>query len=666
LWERTGGNPLFIHELLELLGREDDLRAESVHQAPIPRGVEQVIARRLARLSASCREVLEAAAVAGPDWDPAMLRAVTRHSQRSVLAALDEALGARVVARASSEGKLRFVHALLREVLRAEIAPGRRAALHARVARALEAREERDLSAIAQIAAHYLAVAHAGGGSAKAVEYASRAAELASGQLAFDEAVIQRERALEALGLEPPVDNEQRCMLLVALGESRVRAGDIDGSRRALVEAAELARRIERPQLLARAAMGMVPDAHPFVSSLSENDRCRWLEIAHAALPQSEVKLRARLLSSLSAAQYYASAEECSRTAGEALRLARGAGPRELGLALGAHCLSLTRPATLREILAVAREASDVAASADPNEGVWLGCHLVIESLRHGRLEEARAQAARLEALATRAGQPLTQHFTFTWRQVVSLAAGELDEVGRAWEAIAERARRFADPDVLQTLTTHRFYLALERGGLAELEAEIRMCADRYRLVSWRWLRANTLCQLGREADARRELDAITGDRLQGLGDDFTWSGNAAFAAASYAQLGERARCEQLYAALAPHEGLHVLVANVLLYGPFARYLGLLAETLGDLDLAADKFEAAEDQARAMAARPFAARCAHDLARVWLQRGRAADRFRAEALLLDAARAAEQLGMSTLQAELRATAREAGLALGAP
>src|SRR5262249_44955813 len=56
LHARTGGNPFFVRELTGAAGQR------------LPEAVRDVIRRRLARLSAACRELLAAAALIGPTF----------------------------------------------------------------------------------------------------------------------------------------------------------------------------------------------------------------------------------------------------------------------------------------------------------------------------------------------------------------------------------------------------------------------------------------------------------------------------------------------------------------------------------------------------------------------------------------------------------------------
>jgi hypothetical protein len=89
LHARTGGNPLFIAESIELLtsGARPD--------APL-RSVGEVIRERLTPLPPACREALEVAAVLGRDFEYPPLAAALRISPAATVAALDPAVHARL------------------------------------------------------------------------------------------------------------------------------------------------------------------------------------------------------------------------------------------------------------------------------------------------------------------------------------------------------------------------------------------------------------------------------------------------------------------------------------------------------------------------------------------------------------------------------------------
>ena len=93
LHSRTGGNPFFVHEVLRL-------RAAYGAQARlvVPRGVREVLERRLARLSQPCATVLSLAAVAAEtSGDVIEADLLTAPDPTALTSLLDEAVAARLL-----------------------------------------------------------------------------------------------------------------------------------------------------------------------------------------------------------------------------------------------------------------------------------------------------------------------------------------------------------------------------------------------------------------------------------------------------------------------------------------------------------------------------------------------------------------------------------------
>ena len=81
----------------------------------------------------------------------------------------------------------------------------------------------------------------------RAVRVATAAGRRALELLGWEEAAGLFERALAALELARQPDQQQRCQLLLAVGEARMAAGDVTAARAAYQQAAELARSIGAP-----------------------------------------------------------------------------------------------------------------------------------------------------------------------------------------------------------------------------------------------------------------------------------------------------------------------------------------------------------------------------------------------------------------------------------
>src|SRR5204862_4631290 len=122
----------------------------------LPEGVQRIIGRSIDQLPDRSQDVLLEAALLGSAFDLEVLGALAELAPEALLDTLAVPLRLRLVEEdADDPGRLAFHHALVREVLLARAPAARRAAVHARAARALEAL--RGAGNAAQIARHYLA-----------------------------------------------------------------------------------------------------------------------------------------------------------------------------------------------------------------------------------------------------------------------------------------------------------------------------------------------------------------------------------------------------------------------------------------------------------------------------------------------------------------------------
>ena len=172
----TGGNPLFVRELVETLDREgllhrDDGRAEVAAEL-LPPSLRLTILRRVGFLSRPTMEALKVASVMGSTFDVQELAVVLDSTATTLLPWLEEAVASRVLVEADK--RIAFAHDLVRAAIYEDLPLGVRRALHAQVGHNL-ARWGAPLS---QVAAH-LALG-AGPGDAEAVDWLRRAAREAA------------------------------------------------------------------------------------------------------------------------------------------------------------------------------------------------------------------------------------------------------------------------------------------------------------------------------------------------------------------------------------------------------------------------------------------------------------------------------------------------------
>ena len=230
LHAETKGNPLFVSEVVRLLGAEGRLDRDGTIE-PLPESVGEVINRRLQRLSGECRRVLSLASVLGRDFGLVALERVADYTGiDKLLGVLDEAIADGTIEEVpGAVGSLLFGHALTRDALYEGIPATHRARLHRRVTEVLEALYAGSPdSHLAELAHHSLKAVPAGAPD-KAIDYARRAANQAAAVCAYEEAARLYGTALQLVGGVASADDRTRSELLLALDEVKARA-DLDRS----------------------------------------------------------------------------------------------------------------------------------------------------------------------------------------------------------------------------------------------------------------------------------------------------------------------------------------------------------------------------------------------------------------------------------------------------
>ena len=223
---RAAGNPFFAEELL----------AAVRDRGSLPRGVNDLLLRRLAPLDRSTRDVLRLVATAGGEVRYPLLRSLAGLPDGDLHESLRGAVDHGVLV---ADGRsFRFRHPLLAEAVYATVLPGERERLHARVAEELE---RAGTAGSAELASHWAAA----GRHAEALVASVEAGRRAEAVFALAEARAHVERALELWDLVPnaadlvPVDRGGLCAWAAEIASS-TGAGPraVELAERAIVEVA--------------------------------------------------------------------------------------------------------------------------------------------------------------------------------------------------------------------------------------------------------------------------------------------------------------------------------------------------------------------------------------------------------------------------------------------
>jgi tetratricopeptide (TPR) repeat protein len=646
--DRTGGNPLYVTELLR--DRRASTTAEG-HDAEstVPARVADLVASRLARLPTAVADLVFMASVVGTEGETRTLAMVGDSSVESVLDLVEQARAAHIFD-AASPGRWRFRHALVRDAVYGSGTDANRARLHAAVLDALAA----DGATPPAVLARHALAAQPLFDAERAVALAARAGESAFAQQAYEEAFAWFERALAEApaGMAP----RWRAELLVQCGDAHRHTGEIEEARRSFVDAAQVA---EDPALLARAALGYAdPGADLGIAYRTEDPvTLAMLERAIVAQPVGDGVTTVLLESRLAAELYFSDepgrARELARSA---LERAQRLGDRRALGAAGAvhHDAHVVGQADLDEQLQGSAQLLEWAR-ADGSAGALLAAHRarIMDLVSAGDLAAMDTEILAFRRVAEPLKVPAYQWWLALWSAMRALLEGRHDEAeSRAFAAYQVGERPF--PVLAFTnLSFLLFFLRREQGRLVELEQATRDYAmSRADVPAIRVALMFLLAEIGKVDEASGMLQSISPPDLDRL-HDRNWPASWFQLARTASIAGDTSLAERLLDERnRPSERCVMVSLATACLGATDLGTGWLLHTVGDLDAADRRFEAAAAMNGAIGARAWLAQTRIDHARLLLDRDQPGDRDAAKALVELATDAADDIGLGSVTAAL--------------
>jgi DNA-binding CsgD family transcriptional regulator/tetratricopeptide (TPR) repeat protein len=660
--DATGGNPFFAAELVRMLRSERRL-ASHVELAPdqplgLPRGVREVLRRRLDRLGVQSRRLLELASLVGSTFAAGFLARVSGAEPERVLGLLDEAVGAHLLDQvAERPGWFCFPHALVRETLSEGLGAVDRLRSHRRIAQALE-REWREapvegVSTMSRLASHW----QQAGDGPRAIGYARMAASEANKQLGYEEAARLYRLAL-GQGASGGLDIGGRCELLLDLATAEYRCGNVRQAMEAFVQAAELARRSGRPDLLAGAPLIVQDIGDPEVNA----SVLRACEGVLAGADALDDEVRARLLAQRAAALCESGRlEEALPDSERAMELAgRSGDPELLAAVLPARHLALAGPEWTLERLDLAERALALARSqAAPMQELWARAWRTDAFWELGDIASVDAELERLASLTHSLRNPLAKWLLRRLQAARALLAGRYEEAA----VLSEEATAGVSGESFVARILHLSFMAAvnaDRGEWTDSQrwvVQAKPSAITWSLLSW------SLLEAGRRDEALGYYEQARGS-LRRVPRDSRWMPTMVFLTEVASQLEDREAAEICYRQLLPFEDRFATSGGgtVACLGSVALFLGMAAMTLGRFDDSEGHLRRAIQRNTAVGARPWAARAELAMADLLRRQGRA--RGQALELAQRAARSATTLGMQVLRTRAQAVIDDLAAAKG--
>jgi class 3 adenylate cyclase/tetratricopeptide (TPR) repeat protein len=671
----TGGNPLFVEEVLHDLVKRGALRRRGGYLAAVgdldavrlPVELTAMIAARTGPLGRRCAEVLRLAALLGSRFSPETLAAVSGLREGEVLDLLEEATRQRLLVNDSKA--FEFRHPLVRHVLASEPSALRAQRMHRRIAETLEhlvadSGDDRLLEIT-----HHLIAAGTEADPRTVLRTARLAGERALAMSAWADAARYWEAALAASVACGDATPHQRAELHHRTAFAYSRALDVGPCMEQYELAIAAYRQTGDRCGLARARAGQTR-ARVMVASAPYGALVELepLREALAALGDDEPLLRAQCQVALALAYWTArQPEEAERAARAAL--ASGVGDHRL-LAEAYHALALAQLHGMHQSDAIAswERSGEHARRASDRwlEGVALQ-RIPVALAGLGRLAEAEATARTACALGRDTQNWSGCSLGFASLVLVDVARGDLvaaEEHAREALTMTRRARYgWAGPYFLPALACAR---AL-RGAWPEADDALTILITPGQVFDDPGPAVQLLAWVYQELVSAHggSADSDTHDRLRRLaaaGAPPEIVNLAGFCA--LVETGDL--LDDAPTAAAPYQALRAAAdcGVVLTLGwPFllARILGVAATHAQDWDEAERHFVAAAATAERIDAAPELARTHLDHARLLIARPSLGGRERTAALLRDALDRCETLGLTALAERTAEVARRAGV-----
>ncbi len=458
--------------------------------------------------------------------------------------ALDLAVTAGLLEDGDVPGHFSFAHALVRQSLRERLTATRRARLHGAVGEAIE-RKRPDDRRLGELA-HHFAAAAIGSDVGRAVEYAERAGRYSSSELNYEDAALQFATALALLERADAPAPEQRCDLLLALGDAENRSGS-PRARDTHRAAAALARELGDAERLARATLGFGGEGLAGVwwheVGAVDAELIELLRAALAELDDADGALRVRLLARLATETLWTeSFDDLEQLSQAALDMARRLDePATLAFALSARCLAISDPERLPLRGELAEELVGVAGELRDRElemmalGLQMSCALA----RADRGPFDRGVDARAR-ITEEVPYPLFRWYTSASRGLSAQLDGRFEDAERLFTEGLATGSQVQGNNARQAYSGQMVTLRYDQGRLSEIEEPVRDYVERYPLfAAWRCALALVLAETGQDAEARAALDrAADGGGFAALPRGTGWLLGLDFAAKTAVAVG--------------------------------------------------------------------------------------------------------------------------------
>ena len=655
---KTDGVPLFVEELtksvVEAVGATGRSPLQSV---AIPATLHDSLMARLDRLN-TAKEIAQIGAMIGREFSYDLIRAVSPLNEANLQQALAKLVEAELLYQRGLPPQVRYLfkHALVQDTAYQSLLKSTRQHYHSQIAQVLTEQFAGTVETQPELVAHHYTEA---GLDEQAIPYWQRAGERAVQLPAYTEAIRFYHLALRALERQEPVDEGQRCTLLLALGEAQRKAGEHLAAQDTFSHAADSARVLGATESFVRAGLELERLTHEV--GLPAAPAVRLLEEALQGLGAEDSLLTAQTLGGLARVLGVTGVQQQALVyAQQAVAMARRlADPELLAANLQGilHALEYPWPEHLQQRLACANEMLQFAKTANAQQPLLDAHHWrVLCLLELGDLQATDAELDTYTRLAEERQQPFELCLATEVRSMRALMQGRFADSERLAQQALAFGQRLQTEIAAGVFGLQMFTLRREQGRLKELAPVVRYFVQQHTVAgAWRPALALIYSELGLTQETQAEFEHLAQHDFADIPRDALWMASITYLVDVCIFLGDKVCAATLYQLLLPYAGRTVVIGNaVACYGAVSRYLGALATTLERWDDAERHFEDALAMNARMEAWPWLAHTQYQYATMLLTRDQSGDGEKARELLTAALSTARELGMRALEERITA------------
>ena len=644
----TGGNPLFVRELVRALVAEDRFAAAAT-ALPVPESLRPLVAARLDLVSEGCRWLLGGCSVLAEEFDVTLLAMMVDRDVEQVPGWLTEAVAAGVLVDVPDMPTvLRFAHPLVRQTRYDTLTRPDRIWWHRRAARALET-SSGSAGHAGEVARHRIRAAEDAESCRTAVVACRGAADAALRSSDYADAAHWYRRALELVA-GAGLSAAERAELLLDLAEAEYVDLRVSQAIRHCVTAADIGDELGRADITARAAL-VVRGIGGEQPNLVIAELCAR---ARSLIGERDSSLHAKVLAQQALALAEASEEAPDAEALNAAHaLSRRAmvmaerirDPTALFDAMHAWDTFAGGPDSGTERLELGGRLRRLGAvPGRPEAELWAYLWRIDGSLHMGAIVEADAEIAGLAGMVRRLGWPVARWHLLRAQAARAMLAGRFADAEQFTLAGKQVADRCEDASMYGQYIAYTLDIRRKTGRFGGEEFDFTAVAETNPRPIVLAIAAEYRLAAG-DTDTARTLFARLAPTLDTLPVNVRWPAIVAITGELAAAFDDADTATRCYRLLLPYERVY-LASSYGYRGAFTRTLGILAGAGGDYHAADRHLETAETMEQRVGAPVERAMAQLAHARVLRARDARGDRDRALSLAVQAARTARRLGMA--------------------